>query len=131
MNRLTYSLCASAMMLAGCGASRQSVVVVYVTEDQVFSELILRDFEKATGIQVKAVVDTEEAKSTGVMNRLQAETSNPQADVYWANAPVRADVLRQHTVLFALLFALLVADAMSTNLAHFVTFDSSASQSLE
>ncbi len=45
-------------------------VVVYVSEDQVFSEPILRDFERETGIQVKAVYDTEEAKSTGAMNRL-------------------------------------------------------------
>jgi iron(III) transport system substrate-binding protein len=66
-----------------------------VSEDQVFSEPILKDFEKETGIQVKAVFDTEESKSTGVMNRLLAEKNNPQADVYWANEPVRADVLRQ------------------------------------
>ena len=71
------------------------VVVVYVSEDQVFSEPILRDFEKETGIKVKAVYDTEEAKSTGVMNRLIAEKDNPQADVYWANEPIRAEILKQ------------------------------------
>ncbi len=70
-------------------------VVVYVSEDQVFSEPILRDFEKETGIEVKAVYDTEEAKSTGSMNRLIAEKDNPQADVYWANEPIRAEVLKQ------------------------------------
>ncbi len=86
--------------LAGCGSNaRQSrEVVVYVSEDRVFSEPILKDFEKASGIQVKAVYDTEEAKSTGVMNRLLAEKANPQADVYWANEPVRADVLRQQGI---------------------------------
>ena len=71
------------------------VVVVYASEDQVFSEPILRDFEKETGIKVKAVYDTEEAKSTGAMNRLIAEKNNPQADVYWANEPIRAEVLKQ------------------------------------
>lgn len=89
-------------ILGGCDA-RQDVassktVVIYVSEDQVFSEPILKDFEKETGIQVKAVFDTEEAKSTGVMNRLLAERNNPQADVYWANEPVRADVLRQQGI---------------------------------
>lgn len=74
------------------------MVVVYVSEDQVFSEPILKDFEKDTGIQIKPVFDTEEAKSTGVMNRLLAEKNNPQADVYWANEPVRADVLRQQGI---------------------------------
>jgi iron(III) transport system substrate-binding protein len=73
-------------------------VVVYVSHDQVFSEPILKDFERDTGIQVRAVFDTEEARSTGAMNRLIAERSNPQADVYWANEPFRAEVLRQQGI---------------------------------
>jgi iron(III) transport system substrate-binding protein len=89
-------------ILAGCGPRQADinsrVVVVYVSEDQVFSEPVLKDFEKQSGIEVKAVFDTEEAKSTGVMNRLLAEKNNPQADVYWANEPVRADVLRQQDI---------------------------------
>lgn len=87
-----------ALALLGCGANRQNAVTVYVSEDQVFSEPILRDFERNSGIKVNAVFDTEEAKSTGVMNRLLAEKGNPQADVYWANEPVRADVLRQQGI---------------------------------
>jgi iron(III) transport system substrate-binding protein len=71
---------------------------VYVSEDQVFSEPILKDFERETGSTVKPVFDTEESKSTGVMNRLIAEKGNAQADVYWANEPVRADVLKQRGV---------------------------------
>ncbi len=74
---------------------KEQTVVVYVSEDQVFSEPVLRDFEKKTGIRVKAVYDTEEAKSTGSMNRLIAEKVNPQADVYWANEPIRAEILKQ------------------------------------
>ena len=88
----------AALALLGCSASRQRAVTVYVSEDQVFSEPILKDFERETGIRVNAVFDTEEAKSTGVMNRLLAEKGNPQADVYWANEPVRADVLRQQGI---------------------------------
>ena len=83
------------LFITGCGQKDTNEVVVYVSEDQVFSEPILRDFENNTGIRVKAVYDTEETKSTGVMNRLIAEKSNPQADVYWANEPVRAIVLKQ------------------------------------
>jgi len=74
------------------------VVVVYVSHDQVFSEPILKDFERDTGITVKAVYDTEETKSAGVMNRLIAEKDHPQADIYWANEPIRAEVLRQRGV---------------------------------
>src|SRR5438105_8499932 len=83
--------------LLGCSSKEQGVVL-YVSEDQVFSEPILRDFERDTGIRVMAVYDTEEAKSTGVMNRLLAEKNNPQADVYWANEPIRAEVLRQQAI---------------------------------
>ncbi len=87
--------------MAGCSgkqATSSGTVVAYVSEDQVFSEPLLRDFEASTGIKVKAVFDTEEAKSTGVMNRLLAEKANPQADVYWANEPIRAEVLKQQGI---------------------------------
>jgi len=84
---------------SGCRNARTvSEVVVYVSEDQVFSEPILKDFERETGITVRAVFDTEEAKSTGVMNRLVAERNNPQADVYWANEPIRAELLKQQGI---------------------------------
>jgi iron(III) transport system substrate-binding protein len=73
-------------------------VVVYVSHDQVFSEPILKDFEKEIGVRVRAIYDTEETKSTGAMNRLIAEKNNPQADVYWANEPIRAEVLRQQGI---------------------------------
>jgi iron(III) transport system substrate-binding protein len=100
--RWIHASLAAALLLAGCrsatGPQASKTVVIYVSEDQVFSEPILKDFERETGIQVKPVFDTEEAKSTGVMNRLLAEKNNPQADVYWANEPVRADVLRQQGI---------------------------------
>jgi iron(III) transport system substrate-binding protein len=85
-------------LLPSCRSGSSKTVVVYVSEDQVFSEPILKDFERDTGITVKSVFDTEEAKSTGVMNRLIAEKDNPQADVYWANEPVRAEALKQRGV---------------------------------
>jgi iron(III) transport system substrate-binding protein len=88
----------SLSFVAGCSQKDTNEVVVYVSEDQVFSEPILRDFEAETGIRVKAVYDTEETKSTGVMNRLIAEKRNPQADVYWANEPIRAIVLKQRGI---------------------------------
>src|SRR5881394_3524369 len=87
-----------ASAFTACRSKGSNTVVVYVSEDQVFSEPILKDFERDTGITVKSVFDTEEAKSTGVMNRLIAEKDNPQADVYWANEPARAEALKQRGV---------------------------------
>ena len=73
-------------------------VTVYVSEDRVFSEPILKAFEKETGVRVNAVYDTEETKSTGVVNRLIAEKGHPRADVYWANEPIRAELLKQRGI---------------------------------
>ena len=104
MNRRQLALLLLVVVVAIAGtlwtASRHggNVVVVYVSEDQVFSEPILKDFERDTGTRVLAVYDTEETKSAGVVNRLIAEKANPQADVYWANEPIRAEVLRQQGV---------------------------------
>jgi iron(III) transport system substrate-binding protein len=106
MKKYPLTLLLPALVLIGGGfackarrsAVRASEIVVYVSEDQVFAEPILKDFEKQTGIKVQAVYDTEEAKSTGVMNRLLAEKNNPQADVYWANEPMRAAVLQQRGI---------------------------------
>lgn len=85
---------ALALALAGCGQGACDVVA-YTSVDQVFSEPVLRAFEAESGLRLCAVYDTEEAKSTGVMNRLLAERDHPQADVYWANEPIRAESLRQ------------------------------------
>jgi iron(III) transport system substrate-binding protein len=82
----------------GCRTAPSGEVVVYASEDQIFSEPILRNFERETGIRVRAVFDTEEAKSTGVVNRLIAEKGQPQADVYWANEPIRAEYLKQQGI---------------------------------
>ena len=87
------------LLFWGCSDSPQNSLTVYVSEDQVFSESLLKDFEKETGITINAIYDTEESKSTGVMNRLIAEKNHPQADVYWANEPIRAEVLRQKGIL--------------------------------
>lgn len=78
--------------------AQRPTVIVYVSHDQIFSEPILKDFEKETGVKVRAIYDTEETKSTGAMNRLIAEKNNPQADVYWANEPIRAEILRQQSI---------------------------------
>jgi ABC-type Fe3+ transport system permease subunit len=77
-------------------------VVVYTSEDQVFCEPVLKDFEKASGIKVRAVYDTEETKSTGVALRIVAERDRPQADVFWANEPLRTVMLLMLLVLASL-----------------------------
>jgi iron(III) transport system substrate-binding protein len=62
--------------------------------DDVFARPIAERFEKETGVTVRLVPDTEETKSTGLLNRLIAEKERPQADVFWSGDPVRAAILK-------------------------------------
>jgi iron(III) transport system substrate-binding protein len=74
-------------------------VVIYTSLDQVFSEPVLRAFEKETGVRVKAVYDVEASKTTGLVNRLIAERPNPRADVFWNSEVGRTLVLKDKGVL--------------------------------
>jgi iron(III) transport system substrate-binding protein len=92
------------LALVGCGSpesppTANRTVTVYVSTDRVFSEPVLREYEKRSGVKVNAVYDTEETKSTGLANRLLAEKARPQADVFWSNEPVRTLVLKSREVL--------------------------------
>ena len=77
----------------------ERTVTIYVSTDRVFSEPVLREYEKRSGVRVNTVYDTEETKSTGLANRLLAEQARPQADVFWSNEPVRTLVLKSRGVL--------------------------------
>jgi iron(III) transport system substrate-binding protein len=85
------------LLLCGCAGnwSHADTVVVYVSEDRVFAEPTLKNFERITGIAVEAVFDPKEPKNGGVMSRLIAERNHPRADVYWATEPVSAELLKQ------------------------------------
>ena len=81
--------------------SAARTVTIYVSTDRVFSEPVLREYERRTGVKVNPVYDTEDTKSTGLANRLLAEKARPQADVFWSNEPVRTLVLKSRDVLAA------------------------------
>lgn len=81
------------------GPQAPRTVTIYVSTDRVFSEPVLRAYERQSGVTVNAVYDTEETKSTGLANRLLAEQARPQADVFWSNEPVRTLVLKSRKAL--------------------------------
>ncbi len=93
MKRGVLVALAFACTAPGCGRSASRDVVIYTSVDQVFSEPVFRSIEARTGLTVRAVYDTEETKSTGVLNRIIAESRRPQADVFWSGDPVRPFVL--------------------------------------
>src|SRR5687767_6152764 len=92
------------LCLSACGSSESVTeasrsVTIYVSTDRVFSEPVLQEYQRRSGVKVNAVYDTEETKSTGLANRLIAEKARPQADVFWSNEPVRTLVLKSRDVL--------------------------------
>jgi iron(III) transport system substrate-binding protein len=91
VTRAALVLAGLLLALAGCHRGANEAVV-YTSVDQVFSEPVLKGLE-ARGVTVRAVFDTEETKSTGVLNRLIAESEHPAADVFWSGDPMRALVL--------------------------------------
>ena len=107
ITRLASIHVVAALALLGVGGCRSPestqnaarTVTVYVSTDRVFSEPVLREYERRSGVTVNAVYDTEETKSTGLANRLLAEKTRPQADVFWSNEPVRTLVLKSRDVL--------------------------------
>src|SRR5262245_4931924 len=82
------------LTVSACQRKAGQEIVVYTSVDDVFARPIAERFEKETGITVQLVPDTEETKSTGLLNRLIAEKARPQADVFWSGDPVRAAVLK-------------------------------------
>ena len=104
MRRLVVSIVIVAVAAGACRRSDSPgrsgrEVTIYVSTDRVFSEPVLREYERRSGVKVNPVYDTEETKSTGLANRLLAERARPQADVFWSNEPVRTLVLKSRDVL--------------------------------
>ncbi len=87
------------LLVSGCSKEGQKEVVVYTSVDQVFSEPVLKDFEREKGIKAKAVYDVEATKTTGLVNRLLTEKDRPQCDVFWNNEIVRTILLKRKGVL--------------------------------
>lgn len=51
------------LFVSGCSKEGQKELVVYTSVDQVFSEPILKDFEREMSIKAKAVYDVEATKT--------------------------------------------------------------------
>ncbi len=68
-------------------------VVVYTSVDQPLASKIFREFEKDTGVSVRAVFDSEQTKGLGIVGLLLAESSSPKADVFWSGDPAHSLLL--------------------------------------
>ena len=97
-NRLQTAWIIGVLLLAGCSPGGDSVTV-YTSQDQVYAEPILQQFEQETGIRVRAVYDSEAVKTVGLVNRLIAEKNHPRCDLFWSNEAFRTHQLAARGVL--------------------------------
>jgi iron(III) transport system substrate-binding protein len=71
--------------LALLGCTREHDVNLYVALDQDFSQKLLTEFERRTGLTVRARYDTENTKTVGLVNAIVEERGRPRCDVFWNN----------------------------------------------
>ena len=81
------------------GTADPGEVIVYTAVDQVHSEKIFEQFEKASGIRVRPVYDLEANKTTGLTNKILAEMDHPVCDVFWNNEFAQTIVLQRQGAL--------------------------------
>ena len=81
---LSWPLLAIALGLFGSCAD-DADVVIYCALDQVDSEPILKEFERRTGLKVRAEFDIEAHKTVGLVRRIREEREYPRCDVFWNN----------------------------------------------
>lgn len=97
---MLLAACALLICAAGCarrGAQQQ--VVVYCALDRGFSESLLNEFSKRTGIKVLPKFDTESTKTVGLVNAIRAEKARPRCDVFWNNEIVNTIRLKKEGLL--------------------------------
>jgi iron(III) transport system substrate-binding protein len=86
------------LSLSGRWSSRDSLVV-YCAHDSLYSDQILSEFERQTGISVRRRFDTEATKSLGLVNLLIHEKQHPRCDVFWNNQVLGTVSLKREGIL--------------------------------
>lgn len=81
------------------GTQAEHILFLYCAHDAEFSEPIIHQFERRTGIRVLIRFDTEATKTLGLVNLLLQEKSQPRCDVFWNNELLSMLTLKQNGVL--------------------------------
>ena len=88
-------------LFSGCLSGGPPGVVVYTALDREFSESVLQDFTKSSGISVLAKYDDESTKTVGLTNLIIQEAGRPRCDVFWNNEILNTLRLEQKGLLEA------------------------------
>ena len=70
------------LVFVGCIGRHDKEVVVYSALDKEFSQPILDQFEKQTGIKVLAKFDVESQKTVGLVSEIIQTQNRPRVDVF-------------------------------------------------
>ena len=81
-------------------SQKTNTLVVYCSHDSVYSEKILRDFEKRSGIKIVIKFDTEATKSIGLTELIKRERTNPRCDLFWNNETLGTMELKKEGLLY-------------------------------
>ncbi|MCZ7644484.1 MAG: extracellular solute-binding protein [Planctomycetota bacterium] len=76
-------LAAAGLMFIGPSAPAGRSVVVYTSVDPEYAQALVRRFEERTGLKVAMRTDSEETKTTGLLNMLRLQKDRPDGDVFW------------------------------------------------
>lgn len=79
----THLVVLACLALVGC--KRERDVNLYVALDQDFSQRLVAEFERRTGLSVDARYDTENTKTVGLVSAIVEERGRPRCDVFWNN----------------------------------------------
>ena len=60
-------------------------MVIYSSLDREFSEPLLKDYAKRTGVAVLPKFDVESTKTVGLTNLIITEAEQPRCDLFWNN----------------------------------------------
>lgn len=89
-----------ALTLGSCTKKQpQMRVVLYCSVDEAFAKPIVNELQKRTGLRIDALYDVEAAKTAGLANRIRAEKSRPQGDVFWSSALLQTLMLDREGLL--------------------------------
>jgi iron(III) transport system substrate-binding protein len=99
LNYCKFTFAAFCLLILTCCSKQKNSVIIYVSVDQNYSEKVIERFEEQSGITVLPIYDMEASKTTGLVNRLRAEKSNPVADVFWSGEFVQTISLQHGDIL--------------------------------
>ncbi len=87
---MTLVAISAACVVMACGAGilrRRSAArrgkTVYSSLGRLLNQPVLAEFERDTGMRMKAARDSETTKTTGLAHRLISVKEHPQGDVFW------------------------------------------------